>query len=256
MPRGRVSKPLKDAGGIEEAGHCFRAHVQYSEADKNNHIYGPHRNDRSQAQKDLDDMRACGALFGEDRANGLVAMKAEARRIQERVTHEREIRQAALLRGPSGFDSDDSDLGDDPEGYVHDPNEWWQDLQDGKIPKPVIPPKKEITNATEATEALVKFRPLHEDTAELRRLLELRADPNATLPNSKLRVVDNVLTFAHPDRIAAMRELLLEHGAAETEEDKRYWRLRQVNDAYEYRRVQAFYEDDRHLSPIGAAMGL
>ena len=42
----------------------------------------------------------------------------------------------------------------------------------------------------------------------------------------------------------------------ETEEDKRYWRLRQVNDAYEYRRVQAFYEDDRHLSPIGAAMGL
>ena len=79
MPRGRASKPLKDAGGIEEVGPCFRAHVQYSEAGTNNNIHGPNRNDRPQAQKDLDDMRACGALFGEDRANGLVAMKAEAR---------------------------------------------------------------------------------------------------------------------------------------------------------------------------------
>ena len=68
--------------------------------------------------------------------------------------------------------------------------------------------------------------------------------------------MDNVLTFAPPDKIAAMRALLLEHGATETEEDKKYWKLRQVNDAYEYRRAQAFYEDDRHLSPIGAAVGL
>ena len=82
MPRGRVSKPLKDAGGIEEVGPCFRAHVQYSEAGKKNDIRGPHRNDRPQAQKDLDDMRACGALFSEDRANGLEAMKVEARRMR------------------------------------------------------------------------------------------------------------------------------------------------------------------------------
>ena len=53
-----------------------------------------------------------------------------------------------------------------------------------------------------------------------------------------------------------MRQLLMDHGATETAEDKKYWKLRQVNDAYEYRRGQAFYEDDRHLSPIGAAMGL
>ena len=39
-------------------------------------------------------------------------MRAEARRIQERVAHEREIRHAMLLRGPMGFDSDDSDVGD------------------------------------------------------------------------------------------------------------------------------------------------
>ena len=188
-----------------------------------------------------------------DRANGLEAMKAEARRIWEHVAHEREIRHAMLLRGPSGFDSDASD-NFDPD--IEDPDEWWQELQDGKVPKTVIQPKKEITNATEATEALIKFRPLHEDAAELQRILDLRADANATLPDSKIRPMDNILTFAPPEKIAVMRQLLMDHGAAETEEDKRYWRLRQVNDTYEYRRVQAFYEDDRHLSPIGAAMGL
>ena len=65
-----------------------------------------------------------------------------------------------------------------------------------------------------------------------------------------------ILTFAPADKISVMREMLLEHGAKETAEDKRYWKLRQVNDAYETKRVQAFYEDDRHLSPIGCAMGL
>ena len=127
MPRGRVPKPLKDLGEIEAVGPCFRALVQFSKAGKNNHIHGPHRNDAPQAQKDLDDMRACGALFGEDRAKGLEAVKAEARHIQERVAHEREIRHAMLLRGPMGFDTDDSEFGDDPEGYIDDPSEWWQE---------------------------------------------------------------------------------------------------------------------------------
>ena len=68
--------------------------------------------------------------------------------------------------------------------------------------------------------------------------------------------MDNILTFSPADKIFIMREMLLEHGATETPEDKRYWKLRQVNDAYETKRVQAFYEDDRHLSPIGCAMGL
>ena len=116
-----------------------------------------------QAKKDLEDMRACGALFGEDRTKGLEAMKAEARRIQECAAHEREIRHAMLLRGQSGFDSDSDDI-DDPA--INDPDEWWQDLQEGKITKPVIPPKEPITNPAEATKALIKFRPLHEDAGD------------------------------------------------------------------------------------------
>ncbi len=127
------------------------------------HIRGPYRSDQAQAQKDLEDMRACGALFDEDRVKGLEAMKAEARRIQERAAHEREIRHAMLLRGTSGFASDASD-NFDPE--IEDPDEWWQDLQEGKITKPVIPPKDPIANPAEATEALIKFRPLHEDAGD------------------------------------------------------------------------------------------
>ena len=34
-------------------------------------------------------------------------MRAEARRIQERVTYEKEIRLAMIRRGPSGFETDD-----------------------------------------------------------------------------------------------------------------------------------------------------
>ena len=85
-----------------ESKLTWRAHVQYNSQDKKKvAIIGPWRPEEVQAQKDLDDMRACGALFGEDRTKGLEAMRAEARRIQERVAHEREIRQA--LTGTPGF---------------------------------------------------------------------------------------------------------------------------------------------------------
>ena len=253
MPTGSLPKALKDAGRVEDFRDIFCAHVQYLEDGVQKHIRGPWRPEKAQAQKDLEDMRACGSLFGEDRVKGLEAMKAEARRIQERAAHDREIRHAMLLRGPSGFDSDASDNFDLD---IEDPDEWWQELQDGKVPKTVIQPKKPITNATEATVALIKFRPLHEDAAELQRILDLRADANATLPDSKICPMDNILTFAPADKIAVMRQLLMDHGATETEEDKKYWKLHQLNDAYEYRRLQAFYEDYRHLSPIGCAKEL
>ena len=45
---------------------------------------------------DLAAFRAYGALFADDRAGGLNAIRAESRRMQERVTFEKEIR----LDGP------------------------------------------------------------------------------------------------------------------------------------------------------------
>ena len=119
--------PLSNLGAISEYGGAYFAHVQYREGSgKKVNFYGPARTVKSQAEKDLEDIRACGALFDEDRDKGLEAMKAEARRIQERAAHEREIRHALFLRGPSGFDSDSDDV-DDPA--INDPDEWWQDLE-------------------------------------------------------------------------------------------------------------------------------
>ena len=139
---------LANIGDVEksESKSTWRARVKHLSADKKQeHIRGPWRSEPAQAQKDLEDMRACGALFGEDRTKGLEAMKVEARQIQERAAHEREIRHAKLLRGPSGFDSDASD-NFDPD--IEDPDEWWQELQDGKVPKTVIQPKKKTPSSS------------------------------------------------------------------------------------------------------------
>ena len=63
MPRGNMPKPLRNLGDVAEIGDFYRAHIQFSEGGKKDQICGPKRNDRSQAEKDLEDMRACAALF-------------------------------------------------------------------------------------------------------------------------------------------------------------------------------------------------
>ena len=56
-----------------------------------------------------------------------------------------------------------------------------------------------------------------------------------------------------PVRVDAMRALLLEYGAKESETDRRRWRIRKEADHHELHATKTFYEDDRHLSPIAAA---
>ncbi len=75
----------------------------YDGAGTRQHIYGPRRTDNATAEADLKAMRGAAAVFGEDREGGLKAMRAEARRIQERVTYEKEIRLAMIRRGPSSI---------------------------------------------------------------------------------------------------------------------------------------------------------
>ena len=61
------------------------------------------------------------------------------------------------------------------------------------------------------------------------------------------------MTFALEGTVADMRELLLEYGAEEGKEEKLRWLICQdaANLAHP---CEAFYEDDRHLSPCGAAV--
>ena len=112
MPKQKT--PLAEAGDVWEGLDSYRAHVQFRDgAGFQKHIYGPHRTDTAAAAADLFAMRAVGALFEDDREQGLCAMRAEARRIQERVTFEREIRSAMLRQASSGFDSDSEKAEDD-----------------------------------------------------------------------------------------------------------------------------------------------
>ena len=76
---------------------------------------------------DLASFRAYGALFADDREGGLNAIRAEARRMQERVSFEKEIR---LAMGREQKEAGERDP-EDPEEDVEDPDEWWRLLQDG-----------------------------------------------------------------------------------------------------------------------------
>ena len=93
-----------------------------------------------------------------------------------------------------------------------------------------------------------------ESVDELRRLLNAKADPNADIDKGNISPLQKVMTFAPEKRVAAMRTVLLLHGAEETEEDKERWDLRQQTDANETNYVRLFYEDDREYSPAAAAM--
>jgi len=202
-------------------------------------------------------MRAAAAVFPDDRVRAFQAMHAEARRIQERATYAKEI-EAAMLRRTGSVESE-SDAEEEECLTLDDPDEWWRDLQDGKqtaefAGKPPQPRKEDLTR-TEATEELLNtFRPLRESVGELKRLLDLQADPNAPPPPGRISPLQHVMTFAPPESVASMRDLLLERGAVETAEDKERWVIRQRADLFEPQRARDFYEDDRHLSPCGASM--
>jgi len=248
---------LSKAGRVTEIDDSFRAHVQYrSEGGRKANLYGPHRLEEREAEGDLAAMRAAAAVFPNDRVQAFHSMHAEVRRIQIRVKYARDI-EMAMLRRTASIETDSED---DVDGdmFVEDPDEWWRDLQNGKTidDEPInLKPRGPINTPAEATEHLLNtFRPLHESVGELKRLLDLRADPNAPICPGKITPLQRVMTFAPEDNAAEMRTLLLEHGAIQNKEDEEQWRIRLAAYASEPARSSAFYDDDRHLSPVGAAM--
>ena len=62
------------------------------------------------------------------------------------------------------------------------------------------------------------------------------------------------MTFALEGTVGTMRDLLLEYGAQESKEEKLRGLICQDAANLAHHRREAFYEDDRHLSPCGAAM--
>ena len=62
------------------------------------------------------------------------------------------------------------------------------------------------------------------------------------------------MTFAREDNVTDMRKLLLEYGAEEGKEEKLRWLICQDAANLAHHRREAFYGDDRHLSPVRAAV--
>ena len=159
---------------------------------------------RAAALEDLASFRAYGALFADDREGGLNAIRAEARRMQERVTFEE--------RDP-----------DDPEEGVEDPDEWWRLLQDGGEQESYAPESILSQNYTplQANRLMHAFMPTTGQPEELGHLLACKADPNSppTLPGG-MSPLYKVNVFALDADVEAMRRVLFLYGATESLEEK------------------------------------
>ena len=85
----------------------------------------------------------------------------------------------------------------------------------------------------EATARLSKFRPVISKPSELKYLLESNADPNMPVEAGNITPLRNIMSFAPTNYVVRMRDLLLEYGAKESEEEKKRWVLRQLADKSE-----------------------
>ena len=168
---------------------------------------------------DLASFRAYGALFADDREGGLNAIRAEARRMQERVTFEKEIRLA--------MDREQKEAGErapeDPEEDVEDPDEWWRLLQDGGEQERYVPESILSQNCTplQANRLMHAFMPTTGQPEELGHLLSCKADPNSppTLPGG-MSPLYKVNVFALDADVEAMWRALFMYGATESLEEK------------------------------------
>ena len=101
------------------------------------------------------------------------------------------------------------------------------------------------TSNIDATAKLTKFRPVCESIDTLRVLLDARADPNTIITPGQLSPLRNVICFAHQKDVASMRDLLLKYGAAESDDDKKRWKQRELADLNELAWLKNFHKDDR-----------
>jgi hypothetical protein len=167
-------------------------------------------------------MRAAGAVFPDDRVQSIQAMHAEARRIKERVLYAKDIEAVKARRVPS---DDFLEEAEEVLEKLGDEDEWWRVLQNAgpqsKRRAKEMPKRKATLTPLEATEELMNtFHPMHESVAESQRLLEANANPNAPTPTNRLSPLRHVILFAPANTVGKMRDLLLKHGATESEDDK------------------------------------
>jgi hypothetical protein len=117
------------------------------------------------------------------------------------------------------------------------------------------PSQKQPLTPHEADVALQAFRPIKARPEDLEHILACRADPNKplTVPGD-ISPIMKVLTFARAEHAEQMRQLLLDYGATESEEEGKRWVTHQQAAIFEAIRIRESRVDVRDYDPCGAAM--
>ena len=239
-------------GAVSGMEDSFRAHARYRDSEgmyKN--IIGPRRDVKRRAEEDLESMRGAAAEKL-TRHEGLEAMAAEARRLQEQAEFEAHVALVAMQQfDDSQQDSQMECVGDSQmvDEYYDDHDEEWQDIE---VPQPGDswgPTPQRISmpvpkNAVEATALLSKFRPIRSTVQDLKMLLENGADVNIRVSGG-ICPLENVIIFARNEDVAAMRSLLLNNGAVETTDLAERWHIRRRADENHDAWMRNFHRDDR-----------
>jgi len=182
-------------------------------------------------------------------------MAAEARRIQISADFEAEVREAERLQRAAEEEVEAAPSDEEPES---DDDELWH-LMDDPLPWEQIAPtpsQKQPLTPHEATVQLSAFRPIKRCPEDLEHLLASRADPNPPITKpGGVSPLTYVIGFARWAHAAKMRQLLLDYGAKETDENRKSWELRERVQLLESRRMhEARLLADRDYDPCGAAM--
>jgi len=245
MPR---SKPdLSELGSVELHGGEFRAHLQFRDGvDQKVQIRGPSRTTQEHAQQDLEQIRKA-AEKAETREEGLKIMEAEARRIKISAEYQSEIQQT-IERMASQEIIDESDYED--ERSDHSEPEWMKEYpSEEDSPEEVLQSTRPTLTPLEATAELTRFRPIHGKPSDLKHLLECKADPNMPLKTGDISPLRKVMSFAKERYVAEMRDLLLQHGANESDKDRERWDLRQRADVAEKIMKNNYENIDKDYNP-------
>ena len=173
--------------------------------------------------------------------------KAEAQRIKITAKYQTQI-QETIQRRTSMETIEESDFEDDDISEQSDPP-WIKDYPIEDLPEDSSQPMQTTLTPLEATAELSRFRPIHGKPSELKHLLESKADPNMPLKSGDITPLRKVMCFAPEKYVANMRDLLLEFGANESDDDKKRWELRQRADFAEKIRISNEKNIDKDYDP-------
>ena len=250
MPR--TQTPFAEMGCVAAHNYGFCAHVRCRDKDgTQNNIRGPDRHHRHRAQKDLDDMRAAGAV-GSTREKGLEIMVAEARRIQLSAYLQAEARAAQQRQREEELAAEEDAMSE----MEPDDEPWLMDYPSPREDVAPTPAEKLPLTPAQATEALETFHPVRSFPADLEHLLQCRADPNMPIKEGNISPLRNVIAFARSEvHLEKMRQLLLDYGANESDDDRERLVTTQQAFLFDAMRIREARDlDIPDYDPTGSAM--